>query len=130
MTLGWTKSKLMYYRHSVLESTLGLFLGGGLDTNFGAPWNIIYNLPCGYSCGFRIHDNCFGPLGLHLSVMWTLDGLRLFNQWEILEWNDRGPSISCVKWPWEWGNVLYSNWGGSNHGEITIGILETMWDKK
>ena len=28
----------------------------------------------------------------------NLDGLRPFNQWELLDCNGHGPSVLCVKW--------------------------------
>ena len=29
----------------------------------------------------------------------NLDGLRPFDQWELLDFNGHGPSVLCVKWP-------------------------------
>ena len=30
----------------------------------------------------------------------NFNGLRPFNQWELLDCNGHGPSALCVKWPW------------------------------
>ena len=55
-------------------------------------------------CHVRIHvdfSSMMISLGLYafaFGVNWTWTSLRLFYQWEVLEWNGHGPSVSCVKW--------------------------------
>ena len=65
----------------------------------GRSWKLIQKLPCRNPCRFSIHDYFFGPLGLHLLVWSELNGLGIFNQWEILECNGYEPSILHLEWP-------------------------------
>ena len=72
-------------------------LGGGLGTESGGPWSIIYNLSC-RKCMYTFHSGrFFWVLSLHLLV-W-MNGLGLFDQWEIIECIGHGSLVSCVKWP-------------------------------
>lgn len=64
---------------------------------------LCYNMSCRNPCILFIHDNIFRYLGHHIlmwkelgwsqPLRWSLDGL---NQWEILDYNGHGPSISWV----------------------------------
>ena len=63
-------------------------------------WNLIHSSPCRNPCRLFIHKDFFGPLGLHLRMCGVnLDGLRPFDQWELLDCNGDGPSVLCVMWP-------------------------------
>ena len=95
----------------LLTNFLDIPLGGRPNKNFGRPWNLIHNMPCRSPCRLFIHEVFFGPLGLHLRVWSNLDGLRPFNQWELLDWNGHGPSVLCVKGPYgHFTHGIESSW--------------------
>ena len=64
------KKKKMKKNHGLPELSWDPPLGGGLDKNFGGPWNLIHSPPCKTPCKLFILEIFFGPLGLHLFV-WT-----------------------------------------------------------
>ena len=95
-------------------------LGGGHDEDFGRPWQLIHSPPCRNPCRVFIHEVFFGPIGLHLWVWSELDGLRPFDQRELLDCNGHGSSIFYVKWPLQTRHVGKSciNWVHYGHTNV------------
>ena len=70
----------------------------GLMQNFDMPWKIIYSLPCRNPCKLFIHENFFGPLGLHLLA------------WSELRWSLPFQPMRDRRMQWSWAFSLACEW--------------------
>ena len=72
-------------------------LGGRSDENSRKSLIIIQSVPCKNPCRVFIHDNLFGPLGLHLLV-WN----ELGRSWPFQLMRDLRANSHTSQEPWAW----------------------------
>ena len=87
--------KIYLKSHGLPEFVLSPHFGSGNDEKFGRPWNLIHSPPCTTPWNFSSTKSFSGLQAFTFVCEVNVNGLRPFDQWELLDYTGYGPSV-CV----------------------------------